>query len=76
MSSSRQDLPKESGRPPLGAAFLAAGVTFVVVLAIERSFHPVLLARHRDHVLEECGAAALLVLAFLLAVRSVKKPWN
>jgi hypothetical protein len=66
----------QTKRLPLSAAFVWAGVAFVVVLALERWLHPLLLASHQDRVLKECGKAALLVFVTALVVHRVKRPWN
>jgi uncharacterized membrane protein len=76
MASPRQDLPDEIRRFPLSTAFLAAGVTFVVMLAMERLLHPLLFLRHPDRVLEHCGSAALIAFGTFVVLRCVKKPWN
>jgi uncharacterized membrane protein len=76
MAAPRQDSPKARARLSFHAALLAAGVAFVIVLALDRLFHPVLFARHPDRVLKECGEAALIMFGMFLLVRGVKKPWN
>jgi hypothetical protein len=76
MSSPGQDLNEKCGRKPVATAFLAAGAGIVIVLVLERLFHPLRLLRHPEFVFKECAIAALIGLAALLVLHGVKRPWD
>jgi len=67
---------KGSGRVGLGLPTLAAGLAFATVLAMDRLFHPLLLQRHPEQAIKECGVAAVLVFGSFLLLQGVKRPWN
>jgi p-aminobenzoyl-glutamate transporter AbgT len=48
--------------------------TFVLVLVLMWANHPVLLRRHPDRVLAQCGIAALIAFIMIWFVDSNKKP--
>jgi hypothetical protein len=59
MFALRESSDKERRARPLGAASVAAGVGFGVTLALLRFYHPLLLLRHPDRAVIQCGTVAL-----------------
>jgi hypothetical protein len=57
-----------------GRAIGASVLTFALFLGMMKLNHPLLLTRHPDQVLEQCGGAALIAFVTSWAIFSFKKP--